>query len=424
MRVGIIIGRIGDIDGVSLETEKWIEVLKKIGHDIYILSGRFAGHVVEREKESLLPQLSFFSPECEWEQKRAFFYPDDDPDELLTHLEHTSDVIAIQIFKWVIANKIDFVLSENSSALPCHLSMGIGIKKLIEHTGIRIVSHDHDFHWERGDRYETPHRELEETINTTFPLQIPHVRHAVINSHARETLRQRFNIDSITVPNVMNFNEPYGIKDSYNGDLLSNISLDNGDIPLFQITRIVERKGIETAIELIERLDDKRVKLIITGSKADDERFGYYKKLILLIHEKNLHDRVLFGNKRILTERGATSSSEKVYSISDGYAHAAACTYFSKYEGFGNAFVECVLAKKPIFVNNYRPIYWQELGCKGFKTVMIDDNELTDEALQEIDDIIHDPKKCREVAEYNFEIGKKLFSYEVLENKLRQLFNG
>ena len=43
MRIGIIIGRIGDIDGVSLETAKWIKVLKKMGYDIYIISGRYTG---------------------------------------------------------------------------------------------------------------------------------------------------------------------------------------------------------------------------------------------------------------------------------------------------------------------------------------------------------------------------------------------
>ena len=37
MNVGIIIGRIGDVDGVALETEKWIEVLQKMGHKIFIL---------------------------------------------------------------------------------------------------------------------------------------------------------------------------------------------------------------------------------------------------------------------------------------------------------------------------------------------------------------------------------------------------
>ena len=421
MRIGIIIGRIGDIDGVSLETAKWIKVLKKMGNDIYIMSGRYTGHLVEKDKESSMPILSFFSPECEWEQKRAFFFPDEDPDELLTHLEHASEVIAIQLFKWIIANKIEVIFSENASALPCHLSMGMGIKKLIQYTGITILCHDHDFYWERGDRYKTPHKEIEEIVKSTFPLQIPHVKHAVINRHSRDTLRHKFNIDSVVVPNVMDFNQPYGEKDPYNADLLRTLGIEEDDIPLFQITRIVDRKGIRTAIQLIEKLEDKKVKLVITGSKADDERLGYFKQILDYIEETKMRDRVIFGHRRILTERNKSRKAKKIYSISDAYANATACTYFSRYEGFGNAFVECVLAKKPIFVNNYRPVYWEEIGSKGFKTVMIDDNVLTDEAVAEIDKIIHSPKLCKEIGEFNYKLGKTHFSYEVLEELLDEL---
>ena len=144
MRIGIIIGRIGDVDGVALETEKWIEVLEKMGHDIYILSGRFKHDIVDPGRQKLLHCLSFFSPECEWEQNRAFFFPPDDPGELLTHLEHTSTRVATAIFKWVVKNKIDAILVENASALPCHLSMGMGIKKALSKMQIPTVTHDHD----------------------------------------------------------------------------------------------------------------------------------------------------------------------------------------------------------------------------------------------------------------------------------------
>ncbi len=113
MRIGVVIGRIGDIDGVSLETKKWIYVLKKMGHDVYIVSGLFTTHIVEKEKEYVIPMLSFFSPDCEWEQKRTFYFPDDDPDELLSHLDHASDVVAIQLFKWIMRNNIDVMLLEN-----------------------------------------------------------------------------------------------------------------------------------------------------------------------------------------------------------------------------------------------------------------------------------------------------------------------
>ena len=104
---------------------------------------------------------------------------------------------------------------------------------------------------------------MEKIIKSTFPLQIPHAKHAVINKHARTNLKEKYNINALVVPNVMDFDQPYGEVDDYNKDLLKSIGLDENDIPLFQVTRIVERKGIETALELIDRLDDKHVKLVV-----------------------------------------------------------------------------------------------------------------------------------------------------------------
>ncbi len=423
MRIGIIIGRIGDVDGVALETEKWIEVLKRMGHEIFILSGRFKRSIVGEDHETLIPGLSFFSPECEWEQNRAFFFPPDEPSELLDHLHRVSDGLAIRMFKWMMQNKIDIILSENASALPAHLTMGMAIKKLVDNTGIPIVCHDHDFSWERGKRYYTPFPEVEQIINETFPMQIPHAKHAVINTYARNFLKDNFNIPSIVVPNVMDFDKPYGVKDDYNSDLLKCIGLNNNNIVLFQITRIVKRKGIETALELIDRLDDKNIKLVVTGSAADDDRKGYYRELINIIKKRKLEDQVLFAHHRILNDRGTTHDGKKIYSLSDAYAHATACTYFSTYEGFGNAFVEAVLAKTPIFVNNYKPVFWPDIGSKGFKVVMIEESKLTDEAVAEVDKIIHNKKLQTEIGEFNYNLGKLLFSYDVLQEKLEILFS-
>ena len=98
-------------------------------------------------------------------------------------------------------------------------------------------------------------------------------------------------------------------------------------------------------------------------------------------------------------------------------------TYFSQYEGFGNAFVEAVLARKPIFVNNYQPVYWPDIGSKGFRTVQIENSELTDEAVAGVDRIIHDADLQREITEHNFRLGREHFSFEVLEEKLKDLFS-
>ncbi|MCP5041141.1 MAG: glycosyltransferase family 4 protein [bacterium] len=423
MKIGIIIGRIGDVDGVALETEKWIQVLTRLGHEVYVLCGSIKDHPIRRDRVQIFRPLSFFSPECEWEQNRAFFYPPDDPDELLTVVHQNAHAVATEIFSWVLDKQIEVLLSENASSLPCHLSMGLGIKLAAESLTIPIVTHDHDFAWERGDRYATPFREIDELIESTFPLRVPNMKRAVINTAAQQELEERFGEQSVFVPNVMDFEHEYGRKDEYNHDLLPSIGIEEGDIPLFQITRIVKRKGIETAIDLVHRIEDPRVKLVITGSAADDERKGYFKELMTQVKERQIEDQIHFAYHKILSRREHTTDGHKIYSLEDAYANAVGVTYFSDYEGFGNAFVEAVLARKPIFVNNYQPVYWPDIGSKGFCTVQIENGELTDEAVTEVDRIIHDADLQREITEHNFRIGHEHFSFEVLEGKLRDLFS-
>lgn len=412
MRIGIIIGRIGGVDGVALETEKWIDVLKKLGHEIFIMSGEFESWDMDYEHDYLYPVLSFFSVEAEWEQRKAFFEPDKEPDELLEHVENASNMIYETMLAWVKDKKIDAILSENASALPCHLSMGVAIRKLILKTGLPIVTHDHDFHWERGQRYVSVHPEINQYVDDHFPLLLPNVKHAAINTFGVETFKNRFNLNATLVPNVMDFNRIYGVPTPENKFFLRNIGVKEDDIALLQVTRIVRRKGIETAISLIDKLDDKKLKLVITGNNNDDENKEYYNELIDQIHDLNLSNQVIFGAHKVLDHKD----------LSDVYAHGRAATYFSTYEGFGNAFVETVLAKKPIFVNNYKPVYMQDIGNKGFETVMIEDSNLTPESVQQMSDIIYNPKRCLEIGEYNFTLGKKYFSYDVLEEKLSALF--
>ena len=412
MRIGIIIGRIGGVDGVALETEKWMAVLEKIGHEVFVISGEFEQWEMKRPHNYLFPVLSFFSPEAEWGQRKAFYNMDMDPDPLFEHVENISEVIYKKLDKWVKFNKIDILLSENASALPCHLSMGIGIKKLVERTSIPTVTHDHDFHWERGSRYVSGHSEINQFLDENFPLILPGVKHAVINTFGVETFKKKFNIDATLVPNVMDFDTPYAVPTPKNELFLRQLGVAVDEIPLLQVTRIVRRKGIETAISLIDKLNDKKLKLVITGNPKDDENQDYYNELVDQIHDLNLTSQVIFGWHKVLNHKN----------LSEVYAHGRACTYFSTYEGFGNAFVETVLAKKPIFVNNYKPVYMQDIGNKGFKTVMLEDNVLEVEKVQQMHDIIYNEKLCREIGEYNFNIGKKYFSYQVLEEKLTQLF--
>jgi len=421
LNIGFIIGRIGGIDGVALETEKWIQVLKKQGHTIFILTGVLDSY--DFDNVTILPELDFHHPLTFREQEHAFFRQHVNEDRLISRLEKQAHHIETDILRWIIKQKIDVIVSENATALPCHLTMGWAITHVLEKTHIPCVAHDHDFYWERGDRYKSNYSSIRKLIKDCFPIKSPNVQHVVINLHSQKQLKKRFDIYADVVPNVMDFSTPYAKKDNFNKNLLKQLKIDGKkEIALFQVTRIGERKRIDTAIELISRLDDPKIKLVITGTDVDDKNTIYYAELFDLVDDLKIHDQVIFAGNRFSGHRVKHKRRRQQYSIEDAYVYARACTYFSNYEGFGNAFIEAVAAKKPIFVNNYKPVYWTDIGSKGFETVMIENNRLTDKAVSQIKEIINSPKQCREIAEHNFKIGKANFSYEVLDDLLSKIF--
>lgn len=424
MRVGIIVGRMGGVDGVALETEKWIDVLKEEGHEPYLLCGEFERDVLPKDQQTTFEPLSFFSEECVREQDECFFNPDPKSDgtKEAAYVDANAAKAEKAIGDWVNDKVIDLIISENSNALPCHLSMGKGIADFIRKNDFPAITHDHDWSWERGDRYKTPFKQIEQVKADNFPLIYPTVAHAVINTNAQNTLNERFDQESTYVPNVMDFRKPFGQKDDYNATLRADFGIAEDDKLLCQVTRMVPRKNIENAIEAVGRLKDPKVKLLITGDDKDDT-----DNLVPFLKEEikkwGVENQVIFGGDRIKDFRGETDDGKKIYNISDSHAVADANTYFSSYEGWGNAFAEGVQAGNVQFVNNYKPVYWPDIGSKGFKTVQIEDNKVTDEAVEKMRVVLNNKELRQKWGEYNYELGKKEFSYDVLRKKINSLMD-
>jgi glycosyltransferase involved in cell wall biosynthesis len=421
MNIGIIIGRIGGVDGVALETEKWIEVLRSMGHSVYILSGQYQDRPMDPAFETLVPEMSFSSPESFWSQKRAFFFPETDPEELMAHIRNHAGVIQDKIVKWVTKRDIGLIISENASSLPSHLEMGLAIHMVVRNLKIPTITHDHDFAWDRGDRYISSHHEINRFVEEFFPLRADNAVHAVINSHAAIILMEKYGRDSVLVPNVMDFTRPFGIPNPGNATLVEQLGFQDKDILLFQTSKILRRKGIDTAIRLLYELNDPLVKLVVTGTYSDDAGSAYRDELVNLIHELGLGNRVNFAQHLFHGKGFFSARAKSCFLLSDAYARATACTYFSTYEEFGNEFLEAVLARKPVFVNNYEPVFMPDIGSKGFRTVMTEHGILTEQVVREIAEVIYDPDKAREIADYNFELGRKYFSFDTLKQKLQEL---
>lgn len=420
LKIGIIITRIGGIDGVALETEKWMKVLEELGHEIYILAGEITGKF---KNSSLLSEIWLHHEDNLLAQEAIFFKQDKNEEELIDKLNKDTIFIEQNLLAWIKKNKIDVIVSENASSLPRHLALGLAIKNIIDRYAFPALVHDHDFAWERGSRYKTQYKNIKKIIDETYPLRNKSVRRAVINSAAKDRLKEKYGLNSIVVPNVMDFDKPFARLDSYNKSMLKDIGLNPEEIHLFQITRIVERKRIDTAIKLIKVLDDKRIKLVITGTTEDDDYLEHYKKMQDLISKLKVKKQIIFASEYFDAFRKISKNKQKIFSLEDAYCHAKACTYFSSYEGFGNAFVEAILARRPIFVNNYKPVFWPDIGSKGFELVMIENNKLTKKAVSQIRNIVYNEKLSKEIANHNYVLGKKYFSFSMLKKKLIKLFS-
>ena len=423
MRIGVVIGRIGGIDGVALETEKWLDILREEGHRIAVLTGALEGPLADAIDVTVVDGLAFDHSNAMHAQQAVFLNPTGrDGDALLAALNDQADALAAEITRWITTQSVEALLIENASALPMHLQLGMAVRRVCLSTAIPTVTHDHDFAWERGDRYDTPYPAIAGVVAQCFPLVLPNVRHAVINQAAQSALSANYGVAAAVVPNVMDFSLPFARQDDYNATLCSDLGLADDAITLFQITRIVRRKGIETAIDLVHALGDPRVHLVITGTAVDDYHNTYVEELAARAHTLEVRDRIPFAGARFDNHPGTTASGHKIYSLSDAYARATACTYFSTYEGFGNAFVEAVLARRPIFVNNYKPVYWPDIGSKGFETVMVEEGVLTPEAVRAAQKVLVDPAEQTRQAATNYALGEAHFSYDAIRETLDALF--
>ena len=96
------------------------------------------------------------------------------------------------------------------------------------------------------------------------------IRSYYVNSAAQEELALRTGITSMIIPNVIDFENPPRRDDP--GALAFRISLGLSaeDKIILQPARVVQRKGIEHALQLVGDLKDQRDKLVISHEAGDE----------------------------------------------------------------------------------------------------------------------------------------------------------
>jgi hypothetical protein len=163
-------------------------------------------------------------------------------------------------------------------------------------------------------------------------------------------------------------------------------------------------------------LKDKKARLLISHQERD-EGSDYYQRT--MDYADLMGVEVIVRPDIIGAERGVTETGQKKYTLNDCYLNADFVTYPSSYEGFGNAFLEALWFKKPVLVNRYS-IFQQDIEPLDFDVVIME-NYITNDTVDAVRSLIENPRTGEILAERNFELGHKFFSFNLLEQRLRQV---
>lgn len=431
--IGFISTRFAGTDGVSLETAKWALVLERLGHRCFYFCGlcdrpREVSYVVPEAfyqhpaidsinqaayggKWGQLHTGRLAHPELE-ELHRDFFSIYIRPAHITKQVQELKDYLKEHLYKFAHQFRLEALIVENALTIPINLPLGLALTEFIAETGYPVIAHHHDFSWER-QRFMN--NSVQDYLVAAFPPNLPSIRHVVINSLQAHQLAYRIGVAAMIVPNVMDFDSPPPPLDEYARSARADLGVAPDQYMILQPTRIIQRKGIEHAIELTRRL--KVPAVLVISHASGDEGSDYEKRVrefaALLDVTVNFESEIV-GWARALTPEG-----RKIYTLGDIYPHADLVTYPSAIEGFGNAFLEAIYYKRPLVVNNYS-IYQADIKPKGFQVIEFD-GYISQNVLDEAHRLLLHPQEAQQQCEHNYALARRYYSYTMLERRLTLL---
>jgi glycosyltransferase involved in cell wall biosynthesis len=407
--IGFISTRFSGTDGVTLEASKWAQVFRQMGHQCFWFAGKLDK---SPERSMLVPEAFFEHEKNQWINERILGKKARSS-EVTDVIQNLKTFLKIRIKEFIQRFSIDMLVPQNALTIPMHVPLGMAITEIIAETQIPTIAHHHDFYWERTRFFVNA---VGDYVRMAFPPNLPNMEHVVINSAAQEELALRTGIASIIIPNILDFDNPPIVDNERTLKLRQDIGLAPDDMVILQPTRIVQRKGIEHAINLVKDLEDPRCKLVISH-EAGDEGFEYADWLRDEAKEHGV-DLRLFS----IFMRDPWTDNEKIkseYTLLDVYPCADFITYPSLYEGFGNAFLEAVYFKKPMLINRYA-IFVRDIEPKGFDLIGMD-GFLSKKNVEKVREILTSNQRRYQMVDHNYQVAQRYYSYSVLRRWLNTL---
>ncbi len=408
LRIGFISTRFAGTDGVSLEVRKWVEILESMGHDCYFFAGQCD---YPMSKCYVVPEAFFLHPEIEKKHQKFFSQGFRDREDTVW-VEEKKNFYRKCIDEFLEQYNIDLIVAQNAITIPMNIPLGLAITEIIAETGMPTIAHHHDFAWERS-RFLV--NGITDYLSAAFPPDLPTIQHVVINSISQRQLARQRGVPSTIIPNVMQYEVSPQPRDEYTADLRSRLGIKKKELFVLQPTRVIPRKGIEHAVELVRHLG--RPACLVISHSAGDEGDEY--ALRIKEYAEALNVKLIFASDLVAFDRDTSDAGEKLYGLEDVYHEADLITFPSIFEGFGNAFLEGVYFRKPMVVNRY-PVYAVDIAPKGFDVVEFD-GFITQETVEKTLSLLDNPSMQKEMADKNYEIAMKYFSYSMARYKLRAI---
>ena len=438
-RIAFVSGKLGDVDGVSLEVDKWISILTGLGHQIFTIAGYYAQPVdkVPAKRQILLERIRFDSPEQKYFENMVFpnlsvqssHLSEEQVLPIQAELEKAGAEVASELYRIIQKNRIDVIIAENTNALPMTLLGSIAVHTVATAHRVATIFHHHDFWWERS-RFSASY--IERLLNRIMPPSDLGTEHVVISSYASHILKSIKRVIPRVIPNCEDFDSPVK-PDDWNQDFRKELGFNEDDLLIVQPTRIVPRKRIEDSVRLVGRFMEKnpdlapRIKFIISLYQGDETDDTYVKDIEKLARKKKVPFFLI--SERVASKRDYDKLGRKLYTTRDVLVNADLATYLPIWEGFGNAFLEAVSSCVPVITTTYL-VYKTDIQCSGFCVPEIRDRyrkdgllEIPDDVLELMRRVLTDTEFREEIVSHNFNIGKNEFGFAILRQKIKEIFD-
>ncbi len=434
-RIAIVSGRLGGVDGVSLEVDKWIAALQELGHTVFTVAGAYAQPLgsLPSERQFELPDFRFdsdFQREVELHvfphmSRRPPHPSGNELRQLIEQIETRGRELGETLHDLVQENHIDVLIGQNTNAMPMTILGGVAMYYVATTQRVATIFHHHDFWWERS-RFSNSR--IETLLNRIMPPVDLGLEHVVISSYAAHILASLKRVRPHIIPNCEDFHTPV-VADDYNAHFRRDFGFRDTDLLIVQPTRIVPRKRIEDAVALVGKLAQRypdlqdRLQYIISLYQGDEPDEAYIDLIRRTAAEWNVSLHVI--SDRVRSVRATNDDGARFYTNRDVLVNADLVTFLPAWEGFGNALLEAIAARVPVVTTTYL-VYKTDIMTAGLRNIEVRDRYdeqgmlvVEDHVLEAIREILTDRSLREEMVAHNFHVAREEFSLETLKERLQ-----